>query len=73
MRLEKCELCKNCYDNDFQGTYRCSAFPNGVPEDTDFWDYRAECANGIKFESKEGRPSKSGGGIMKKSGWHRIG
>lgn len=52
LRLPKCDFCKHLEDGD---TYRCPAFPAGIPIEDLKDDEDAECANGIKFEDERGK------------------
>lgn len=51
--MYKCDLCKHLEDED-----KCSAFPAGIPFETLSKGEEAECANGIRFEGREGENYK---------------
>lgn len=46
--VPKCVFCKNLIQDDEE--FRCSAFPEGIPEDI-LWEAKIrECNNGIGYE-----------------------
>ena len=51
LQLPKCDFCKYLEEGD---SYRCPAFPKGIPLKDIPYDKDIECANGIKFEVADG-------------------
>lgn len=51
LRLPRCEYCEHFKGYRNQGIV-CDAFPDGVPDSKNIYDYTdsSECANGIKFK-----------------------
>lgn len=50
MTVPKCVFCKNRMQDDEE--FRCSAFPEKIPEDILWGEVDGECNNGIKFEEE---------------------
>lgn len=55
--IPDCTSCKHLLDKMDNGTFYCSAFPDGIPKEY-FWgkvdvQKLPECANKIKFEKAE--------------------
>lgn len=49
--MPKCTFCKNLI-NDEEDEVKCTAFPNGIPDEVLWEDVNKECNNGIKFEEE---------------------
>lgn len=45
----KCDYCKRFIKDPI---YRCEIYPDGIPVEVNIFDKEAECAPGIKYESK---------------------
>ncbi len=59
LRVPVCDYCKHYIDAPDVKKMCCDAFPDGIPlEKMCLEDDGSECANGIRFEDKDGNQTK---------------